>query len=51
MKKETFLKHCISFSCFTNLENFAVIDLLRILVLHPDGVAKLLQYVKDGYGN
>lgn len=28
---------------------FPVIDLLRILVLHPDGVAKLLQYVKDGY--
>ena len=30
---------------------FAVIDILRMIVLHPDGAAKLVKCINDGNGN
>lgn len=28
----------------------AVVDVMRMIVLHPDGASKLLEYVKDDDG-
>lgn len=51
MTKITFPTQRTLFSSLTNLEAIvAVIDVVRMIVLHPDGAAKLMQHVKDQDG-